>query len=350
MFCKRIRRGSYIIINMLNNLKKNKPLTALAGFSLLCVLFLTYYVYSPSQNPQLKPDTKIQTSNPQIEKTVYSNIYQQIVSFPTFPSSLPLATAHLTIIKNEDLVNNVSKFYNLLPHESAKDVWLSKDGSVSLSYSDYDGSFSFLIDSVQNPLLYSGTNTPTTKEAFASAEKFVEEVLKLDSRFTSEKNSIEYLLFDKNHLETGSEKKYNLIKINFSQQYQSLPIFIQDSVTYPLSITIGQQNKVVKFEINTKILTDLQNGKIVNIIPPQQAIDNLMAGNGQIISVSGGTGIPSISELKNATISDIKLTYRFNKDTGLLTPTYLATGDWNPDPKYTYEYGVYFSTSAFSKP
>ncbi len=309
-----------------------KLLIGLLVFALLSTgLSLIFYSLTPNRNAGLSPSefmsTNFNQTKSEFKKLTYNGPELDL------PEKLPIAGIKLNPTIVSQIAQQMIEQYQLVQHPRSENIWVRDNYSLFHDKNRNEYIFNNQL-SIQEQASESAAmaeskrfvgKTIQTEVAVNTATQFIQTLLP-QSPYIPVKGQLKFLRKDKTDLDETIEKNATIIEIPFAPQVANLPVINNYDEYAPIRVMLNADNEIVKLTIQQQII-ETNIVKQVATITAQQAVANILAGQGSIIAAYQN----SINQLDLATITSGKLTkatseYRTDIETGSAFPVYRFSG------------------------
>lgn len=140
----------------------------------------------------------------------------------------------------------------------------------------------------------------------------------------------------KSHPEEVLPSQATLIVVPFKYSFESLPLYVADSIFDPITVSINSSYEVQKIDLTPQTVT-VASTKKIKTVPLASALQQIEDGNGSIISAEyPGHGTPSIDSISQAIFSQASLEYRADTESSTVVPYYHFVGQLVNDQGVTF--------------
>lgn len=324
------------------------------GFLVLFILSICSVIYIVySLNSSKKPVSKTSNNPPKITSSTsdISSLTTPKISLDpnvTLPQNLPpsLPVYQVTPTSQLDvypLAEQLAAEYKLKLSDFSKNYWVSPDNSVSFYFDPVNKSVNYSVNSDTLPNYYTGNFPPTTQSAITAAQIFIKSN-PLFSDYTLQQSQIAFYLIhpgDQEYESTTNQNQANLISIPFTQTFHEYPYRLGSALIAPLVVTIGQQNRVIKFIYTPQSLPQTISFTDHNTLTVTEISESLSSGIASVVYAPLYNIPPKTKDLPPITVTDIKIEYHFDSNTSTISPFFLIAGHFSaPNSKSQVTYPV----------
>lgn len=308
---------------MLKNISKKK--IVFLGLLLIIIFSIGAILYGLFKKLE-KPQVKIP---PPVLSPIYSDTNRFSVKkvelgkelkLPEIPRQMNVYSA---IPDKTDLIKTaeeLSEKFNLKKHSSLKNYWVNSDNSEILFIDSATNSVNYAIDGFKNPKAYNGSNKPTTEKAITKAQEFISSVEDWKT-LVLEKDQISYLTSTSSEIRPSSQEKANLIEVGFASLIDNLSLRTSGYLRPALGITIGQEEKIVRFVYTPQLVKEIKSIGVFDTLPEDEIKKQITDGKGTVIDVRTERIVTDQAKVIEKTIiSRTTLEYRYDSKTGLALP------------------------------
>lgn len=231
------------------------------------------------------------------------------------------------------LASEIASYFGL-NYENTTSVWVSIDGTQFLYSNQTDYSLLYQVNSTANPNAFTGNNNPTKSAAISTANDFVGQIDDLKNLHIYEPD-IKYYASGYEFPMEVAESKAKTISIPFyNSTPDNIPVYIDGETQPVVTITIGQNDKIVKIEIIGKFVNNIEKIADKKTSPPSSIKDALANPETQVISsYSPFPMFDNSLEVDTITITSTAIRYVLNSKTNYILPYYQFIGTSQIDGK-----------------
>ncbi|MEX0896289.1 MAG: hypothetical protein WDZ94_05175 [Patescibacteria group bacterium] len=287
------------------------------GSLLLLILGLLFRAFTPAPHPV----QEIATSNYDQSTSTFNNVVftgEPIV----LPRTLPIATGTVQRLNHNTIVERFTNSFNLAPSPTSENLYLNEN--YEFSYVEQLDSYYFQALSEQ-----AGDNAINTQQALNVAKQFIDTFLP-EHNIALAQNGVGYFI-DKGHTVSAPSHEATLVNFIFTTSLQDIPILVGASTSTISNIWVDNAHRVVKAEF-LPIVIEYNEGRTYETISVYQAVENINQNQASIITAfSPEVGLPDISQVKSATLTNVRVDYRLDEASNTIVPYYDFYGTINTE-------------------
>jgi hypothetical protein len=303
---------------MYKKLLQKKWLVALLIFCLMAlVIIVVLRLLTPAQPTVTNPD--FVTTNPDGSSTAFNNIRFE-GTFTSPVESLPLATVRPSQTTLDQLRNGLIEQYQLRQAIGVPGLWQSQD--YTLSYNEIGDEFLFYKNFVPSDLLLGDTS-----QAIRSAENFVATTF-ADLSLTPLREQATYFQ-GLAELEEATAGEAVALEIPFVYAIEGIPVYLTNEATAPITVLVNSFREVQKVVFQPQLIEVAVQSQRVSLLDLGIALDNINnRDQASIVSAfETESGVFSLDQVAEGTLTEVSLEYRADLETGLAYPFYRFSGE-----------------------
>lgn len=328
-----------MIKNHLPAQTNNKKLIfSLVLFALFATgLSLIFFALTPLRKTSVN-QTEFMTTNFDQSKSTFKSL-KFTSNQPTIPEKLPIAEVKLNPTIVNQMAQQLIEKYNLHESPNSKNIWVREN--YSLFRDEKNGEYIFnnaptLVEQASESALAATDakyveKTVKRDAAIRAADSFIQSLFP-QTTYLPARKQMKFFRQNKTDLDDSSEANATLIEIPFSPHLAEFPVFNGYEEYAPIRVMLNAQNEIIKCTIQTQILETVIV-KQVATITVEQAIANILAGQGSIISAyQNAVGPLDLAIVRSGTLEKAVVEYRTDLETGLAFPVYRFSGKISLSP------------------
>jgi hypothetical protein len=292
----------------------------------ILIAFLVIVIFVSAILKALTPK-KVVVRNTTFNTTNFDGSKSQILDIqfqgepPLLPKKLSIAAVEQLPQTAQDVVDILSKNYNLSKNNSVDNVWEGREGGL-LTQDPYSKEYTFFFPYKENNDLTELSPENLTEKARSF---MINTFSNTDIIFISSK--IEELPDQEELSPIGeSNKNGELFLIPFSYKIDGEPVFFAKNSLVPFRLTLDKRGnfRTLRFTPNFFKFSPIQNKDTISV---DQAINNIKKGQASIITSYSDELINiDIKKIKKLIVSSVEIEYRPDQDNGFAYPFFRLSG------------------------
>ncbi len=321
--------------NLLTTLKNRPVIGGLLAFVLLAGgLTLIFAALTPPSSPEL-PITPFMSTNFNETKSEIRTL-KFTGTTPEIPAKLPITRVELNPVAAEQLAQQLIEKYQLQPHARSKNIWLN--GDISLFRDERNTEYVF---SQPNPLVegYGASSTAELggepklinepKIVTAGTTNLAQTIFQDlfgNNNYQQITSNIKYLTTDGDHFDEVSANQAEYIEVPFATKIANYPVYVNHLWQPSVRLLIDAEGNLIKAMFQFQIINNIELRQVPTI-SVQQAVKQILAGQGSIISASQEVVSPlDLKLIYSGTLTDASIEYRADLASAIAFPVYRFSG------------------------
>ncbi|OGJ37466.1 MAG: hypothetical protein A2383_00380 [Candidatus Pacebacteria bacterium RIFOXYB1_FULL_39_46] len=283
-------------------------------------IVLSFILRLLTPSPTIISKTDFITTNKSGDSTKFSKITYVGSPYTEVPEKLSLLTIQPNSTSLEYVKNTIIEQYDLEQIINLPNLW--QGTNFSLSYNENDDEYVFSSNYASPTQIVA-----SLPQAINTSQQFIAKIFP-NVQFSVLDEQVKYFggSFQVNEVKP---KEANIVEIPFAYSFDNIPVYLNHKSGSALRIMVNGLYEIQKVIFQPDILLLIPTEKTIGIISVETALENINNHNeASVVSAFEiNTGIFTLEEVREGTLTSVSLEYRADLKTGFAYPFYRFVGE-----------------------